>query len=171
MTKAQIQTSFVDAACLASDVVHTPEWCVSDILAWFSPSGIILDPCRGLGAFHKFLPEGSPWCEIGEGKDFFQWSVPVDWCIGNPPYSMTPRWLRHTFSIAANAVYVLPIRNIFAGHGLIKEIYEYGGIAHMRFYGRGGALGFPFGNAVGAIHFQRGYQGPIGVSFWANGPI
>jgi hypothetical protein len=35
----------------------------------------------------------------------------------------------------------------------------------IRLYGTGGTLGFPMGNAVGAIHCQRGYSGPTQWSY------
>ena len=34
------------------DIVMTPEWLAIEIIDHFSPSGIILDPCRGEGAFY-----------------------------------------------------------------------------------------------------------------------
>ena len=52
------------------DVVFTPDWVAKDIFDFFKPTGVILDPCRGGGAFHKFMPSGSPFCEITDGKDF-----------------------------------------------------------------------------------------------------
>lgn len=148
------------------DVVYTPPWVAADMIAYFSPKGTILDPCRGAGAFHSLLPEGSPWCEISEGRDFFLWKERVDWVIGNPPYSLTRPWFRHSYSIAENLLYLVPLRNIFSGYGFVKEIYAYGGIVGMRLYGTGGRLGFPMGNAIGAIHVARGYSGPTDISFF-----
>ena len=37
------------------DIVMTPEWLAIEIIDHFSPSGIILDPCRGEGAFYDNL--------------------------------------------------------------------------------------------------------------------
>ena len=148
------------------DVVYTPEWAALDMIEHFRPSGTILDPCRGRGAFHNLMPEGSPWCEITDGRDFYDWTSPVDWAIGNPPYSMTRAWFRHSYTIADNLVYLIPLRNLFSGYGFVREVYEYGGIAEIRCYGTGGRLGFPMGNAVGAIHARRGHKGPMRMSFY-----
>lgn len=161
-------TSVQDRWCLVGekqgDVVYTPDWCAKDMIEHFAPMGTVLDPCRGRGAFHDLLPSGSPWCEITEGRDFFDWKAPVDWVIGNPPYSMTRRWFRHSYSVAADIVYLVPLRNVFSGHGFIEEIHLFGGIREIRCYGTGGRLGFPMGNAVGAFHLSRHYAGPTTFS-------
>jgi hypothetical protein len=108
------------------DVVYTPEWVVVDMIEHFQPNGIVLDPCRGLGAFTDHLPEGSPWCEITDGRDFFEWNQQVDWVIGNPPYSLTRPWFRHSYDIADHLLYLVPLRNVFSGYGFVREIHEFG---------------------------------------------
>ena len=141
----------------------TPDWVAKDMVDHFAPNGRVLEPCRGTGAFTDLLPDAD-WCEIAEGRDFFEWSKPVDWVISNPPYSMTRQWFRHSYTIANNLVYLVPLRNVFSGYGFIREIHAYGGIVEIRTYGTGGRLGFPMGNAVGAFHIQRGYSGRTGFS-------
>lgn len=148
------------------DVVYTPDWVAKDMVDHFGPAGTVLDPCRGKGAFWNLLPAGSPWCEIADGSDFFDWSAPVDWTIGNPPYSMTRQWFRHSYNIARHLLYLVPLRNVFSGYGFVREIAEFGGFREIRVYGTGGRLGFPMGNAVGAMHIERGWSGPCEFSFY-----
>jgi hypothetical protein len=112
----------------------------------------------------EFLP-GADWCEIREGKDFFQWTQPVDWVVSNPPYSMTRDWFRHSYEVAQNLLYLVPLRNVFSGFGFVKEIHEFGGIQAIRLYGTGGSIGFPMGNAVGAFHIVRDFKGKTEFSF------
>jgi hypothetical protein len=150
------------------DVVFTPEWVAKDMLDHFAPTGVLLDPCRGQGVFHDLMPDGSPWCEITEGRDFMEWTDPVDWVIGNPPYSMT--WFRHSYTIADHLLYLVPLRNVFSGYGFVREIHEWGGIAAIRVYGTGGRLGFPMGNAVGAFHIARGYRGDTAITLYDPPP-
>ena len=150
------------------DKVMTPEWVAKDMVEFFTPAGRILEPCKGDGVFLKFLPTNSEWCEIDDGKDFFEWSDNVDWVIGNPPYSKTRDWFRHSYSIADNIVYLVPVRNIFSGFGFIREIYDFGGIKHLRNYGTGGRCGFPMGNAVASMHIVKNYTGPVFVSFYGE---
>jgi hypothetical protein len=154
------------AATRRGDRVFTPEWVAKDMVEWFKPNGRVLEPCKGDGVFLKFLPTAE-WCEIEEGRDFFEWSDKVDWCVSNPPYSKTREWFRHSYTIAANLLYLVPLRNVFSGFGFVREIYEFGGIRAMRVYGTGGRLGFPMGNAVGAFWIQRAWLGPCDVTFAA----
>jgi hypothetical protein len=150
------------------DVVYTPSWVVADMLEVFEPSGRILDPCRGAGAFTDQLPAGTEWCEITESRDFFDWHERVDWVISNPPYSMTREWFRHSYAVADNLLYLVPLRNVFSGYGFLREIRDYGGISTIRVYGTGGSLGFPMGNAIGAMHIVRGLRGPSFISMYEN---
>ena len=141
------------------------------MLDHFRPDGVQLDPCRGKGAFHSLMPVGSPWCEITDGRDFFDWDTQVDWVLGNPPYSLTRKWFCHSYTIATNLLYLVPLRNVFSGFGFVKEIHEFGGIAAIRVYGTGGKLGFPMGNAIGAFHVVRDFTGPTQFTLYrANNP-
>lgn len=151
-------------------MVYTPDWCVVDMIEHFQPAGRLLDPCRGAGAFTDRLPEDTPWCEIADGRDFFDWHTPVDWVIGNPPYSLTRKWFQHSYTIADHLLYLVPLRNVFSGYGFIREIHDFGGIVEIRAYGTGGRLGFPMGNAVGAFHVARGHSGATRISFYEEAP-
>lgn len=65
-----------------ADLVYIPRDLAEELIAAFAPEigGIILDPSRGDGAFYDALPPGvdKRWCEIAEGRDFFDWTEPVD---------------------------------------------------------------------------------------------
>ena len=148
------------------DIVYTPDWVAKDMIEYFEPSGVVLDPCAGAGAFLDLLPLGSPWCEIDADRDFFGWTERVDWVIGNPPYSLTRRWFQHSYTIADHLCYLVPLRNVFSGYGFVREIHSYGGIRAIRVYGTGGRLGFPMGNAVGAFHIERDYTGPTAFTLY-----
>ena len=148
------------------DIVYTPSEVALDMVLHFAPSGKILEPCAGKGAFLEHLPPGTDWCEIADGRDFFDWKDPVDWAISNPPYSLTRPWFRHSYKVADNLCYLVPLRNVFSGFGFVREIYDFGGIVEIRHYGTGGSLGFPMGNAIGAFHIKRGYRGDMKTSFW-----
>jgi hypothetical protein len=148
------------------DVVYTPGWVALDMCSSFELAGRVLDPCKGEGIFLEYLPADAEWCEISEGRDFFEWSENVDWVVGNPPYSMTRKWFRHSMKIADNLLYLVPLRNVFSGYGFLREIHNYGGIAAIRCYGTGGRLGFPMGNAVGAMHIVRNHIGATWITHY-----
>ena len=63
------------------DRVYTPEWVARDMAWSFQPSGRVLEPCKGKGVFLRFLPDDTEWCEIDEGRDFFEWHEKVDWVV------------------------------------------------------------------------------------------
>lgn len=149
-----------------ADVVYTPDWCARDMVRHFRPEGVVLDPCRGKGAFTPYLPEGHLWCEIAEGRDFYLFHDRVDWVIGNPPYSHTRRWLLHSYKIARDVCYLVPFRNVTSGYGLLEEMRNYGWMRAVRVYGTGNLLGFPMGNCIVAIHVQKGYRGQTAFSFY-----
>ncbi len=76
------------------DVVYTPDYVASAIISRYCPSGSVLDPCAGDGAFSSRIP-GCLTCEIKDGRDFFEFRQRVDWIVGNPPYSILNAWLEH----------------------------------------------------------------------------
>lgn len=149
-----------------NDVVFTPiEW-ARDIVGFFRPSGMCLDPCRGESAFFDELPEPKLWCEISEGVDFFEFHEKVDWIISNPPYSLFSRWLDHSLKVADHIVYLIPVNKLLSSLQKLHKVYQFGGIAHIRYYGTGRDAGFPFGFPVGAVYLKRGYDGPMEISWF-----
>ena len=87
------------------DIVMTPEYLAKDIIQHYEPKGLILDPCRGTGAFYDnfdgLYPHSKDWCEIAENRDFLQYHRKVHWIITNPPWSMMQQFLWHGMEIAA----------------------------------------------------------------------
>ena len=65
----------------------------------FEDNDILLEPCRGAGAFYNNFPDNTinKYCEINEGLDFFDFNEKVDYIISNPPFA--PRKLFWDFMI------------------------------------------------------------------------
>ena len=62
------------------DIVMTPVYLAKNIIEHFEPTGLILDPCRGEGAFYdNYNTDNKDWCELGEGNDFLEYNKKVDW--------------------------------------------------------------------------------------------
>ena len=103
-----------------NDVIYTPRELASELVREvpFSPGETLLDPFRGGGAFFDYMP-GAEWCEVAEGRDFFEWTDPMDWCISNPPWSMVDRVLEHTCEISRKGFAYL-----LANHGLTPRRLE-----------------------------------------------
>ena len=148
-----------------NDVVMTPIKTALDIINHFNPKGSILEPCKGTGMFYdNFKNEEKYWCEISEGKDFFDWNKKVDWIITNPPFSIYDLFFKKSLEIADNVVFFCPLNKAFKSMGVDKMIQEYGGLKEVIHMGGGGRHGFPFGFPVGCLYYQRNYEGPITYS-------
>ncbi len=150
------------------DAIFTPDWCAKDMIDFFKPTGKILEPCMGDGAFLRYLPEGTPWCEIDKGRDFFAWNEQVDWIVTNPPYSIFNEFLFHGFSVCENIVYLIALSKFFTAYGLLTEVKKRGWIKHARIYGTGSKLKFPNGNAYAAVYFKRGWSGDTSWSWYEH---
>jgi hypothetical protein len=155
----EIQTTLWKLPENTSDIVYTPEKVSRQIIEHLKPSGVCLDPCRGDGAFHKYLPADSDYCEITEDKDFLIYDKKVDWVIGNPPYSIFEQFLRKSFEISDNVSFLVPTNKVFQRQIIMDMINKYGGIKSCIIYGSGSLIDFPFGFSVGNFHFQRGFKG------------
>lgn len=139
------------------DQVDTPDWVASDMVRWFNPTGKILEPCRGNDMIYKYLPVNSLWCEIKNGIDFYKWTEHVNWIVGNPPFNKKefPLWMKHSFDIADNIVYVMPIRKFFSSNKVMEHAKLFGHLVHVRVYGPGGKLKWNFGHPCGALHWSK----------------
>ena len=142
-----------------SDIVYTPDLVAKNIIESLSPKGKCLDPCKGKGAFLKFMPKGSDYCELREGKDFLKYNNNADWVIGNPPYSIFEEFLKKSFEISKNVSFIVPTNKVFQRQIIMNRINKYGGIKAIMIYGQGQKIKFPFGFSVGNFHFQKGYKG------------
>jgi hypothetical protein len=159
------QPQLLNVALDLCDVVYTPDWIARDMVEYFQPSGRILEPSSGDGAFLKYLPTAD-WCEIEKGRDFFSCTDHYDWIIGNPPYKIKLEWLRHSMEIGENIVYLFPCNTPYNSSAIMLDMKTWGGLVHMRYYAPGGKIGFPFGYPVGALHFRRDYRGPMATSYF-----
>jgi len=167
MSNAKIQSNdwFGNPIVEQSDIVYTPNNIARAVVERFQPHGRILDPCKGDGAFLQYMP-GAYWCEIREGRDFYDWKEPVDWIVSNPPYSIFSDFLRHSFEVAENIVYLIPINKAFNSEKMMREVWGWGGIKTCYTISGGRALGFPVGFCIGALHYQRGYKGGMNIEFY-----
>jgi len=146
-----------------NDVVFTPKRVAKFIIEWADPQGKCLDPCMGRGAFYDLLPKPKDWCEITEGRNFYDYNEKVDWIISNPPYSDFDSFLEHSFELADNVVFLVPVAKVFKSWGTINIIKNYGGIAKMWMV-PANRCGFPFGFPAMAAHFKKGYEGETQIT-------
>lgn len=149
------------------DIVMTPFNIAKTIIDHFVLKGIVLDPCRGTGAFYNQFPDHveKDWCELSEGKDFFTYNRKVDWIITNPPWSKIKDFITHSCKISDNVCFLIPF-NHFSTKARIRIIHDHG-------YGIKEFYGVPtpkFSNwpqsgfQLGVTHIAKGYKGPITIS-------
>ena len=96
-----------------NDDVQTPAELAKAIVAHFLPSGRVLEPCRGGGAFVKAIPAGD-WCDLAVGRDFLAATGPWDWIVSTPPVfavlAVSLARIFHTPSVAQAWKPALPVR-------------------------------------------------------------
>ena len=150
-----------------TDKVYTPSNISKLIIDKFPLNGKVLDAFKGKGSFYDNYPDNveKDWCEIDEGKDFFEYNEHVDWIITNPPYSIYDEVMEHSMEIADNIVYLLPLSKVVSSLGRIKKIFEFGGVPYIYIIGAG-RCGFPFGFPACAIHIQKGYNGETKIEMF-----
>lgn len=148
------------------DMVMTPEGLAKVIITHFNPSGIILDPSRGNGAFYDNYPTSTKdWCELGEGKDFFDYEQKVDWIITNPPWSKMQRFLEHGMKISENIVYLTTF-NHYTTKKRIRDMRENNfGIVEIFCVPTPHKPWPQLGFQLAAVHTQRNYEGKILMSY------
>ena len=142
------------------DKVYTPGNVAKLIINEFNLSGKVLDPFRGKGAFYDNYPNNVEklWCELDCNQDFFKFNERVDWIVSNPPYSIFNKVIEHSFKLCDNIVYLIPINKLTSSFTRIKQLSNWGGIPKVLLMSPK-AIGFPFGFAVGAVYFKKGYKG------------
>jgi len=142
------------------DVVYTPRAMARDVVDHFRPSGVMLEPCKGDGSFLDAFPADADtrWCEIEEGRDFFDWHEPVDWIVSNPPWSDFRAFNNHAMSLAKNIVWILPLVH-FSGKARIRDVREAGfGLREILFLET--PKEWPQGGLqIAGVHLSRGYAG------------
>ena len=143
-----------------NDDVYTPPEIAKIMLEYlpYSEGETFLEPCRGKGAIYECLPDNKDWCEIKEGRDFFEWQKEVDWIITNPPYSIFDDFVGHCCEVARNVVLLCPLSKLVSSMGRIRRLESYGNPVSV-FILSASKCGFPFGFPACVVHFQKGYKG------------
>jgi type I restriction-modification system DNA methylase subunit len=97
-----------------NDKIYTPKSVALKMieLCEITENMTVLDPSRGGGIFYDNLPKcNKDYCEIEEGKDFFEYNKKVDLIIGNPPFSLWNKWIDHTMKLTNKFCYIMGCLN------------------------------------------------------------
>lgn len=146
----------------ANDKVYTNELVAKYIIKSLpiNDGDVILEPCRGKGAFYNNFPNNciKEYCELDEGKDFFEYNKKVDWIITNPPYSIFDAFVQHCFEISDNVVILSPLSKIVSSLGRIELFNKFGNVVKIEIIGAS-KCGFGFGFPCCSIYLKKGYKG------------
>lgn len=141
-----------------NDRVYTPDALAASIVSHFKPSGKMLEPCRGTGAFAKAMP-GCSWCELDEGSDFLKWTQPVDWVVTNPPWSQFRKFLQHSMAVSENVVF-LSLLNAFFMRARVRDMQQAGfGIVEILLLPTPPLPWPQTGFQLAATHIRKGHDG------------
>lgn len=107
-----------------NDRVWTPDDLTKNIVDHFKPTGRILEPCRGQGAFTRAMPTAK-WCEIDEEIDFLTTEGHWDWIVTNPPWSKITPFLKKAMEVSDNIVF-LALLNAWFQKKRMQDMQEAG---------------------------------------------
>jgi len=130
------------------------------LVAALQPSGVILEPCAGTGNFVRALePYGDVhWCEITEGRDFFDRTEPVDEIVTNPPWSIFTQVLAHALRLAQRRVAFVCTVNALWTRSRLRLLREHGfGLERIILCDPPPEWGPPLGFQLGLIVLTRGH--------------
>lgn len=93
-----------------SDNYPTPIETIKSIIERIDFSGVntFLEPCSGDGRILKMIPDNilKEWCEIREGKNYFDHNFDVDLIITNPPFSISIEFLEKSLKEGKTVCYL-----------------------------------------------------------------
>lgn len=151
------------------DLIATPPELARHIVEHFQPTGSMLDPCRGKGAFYEALVARGrgevDWCEITEDRDFFTSysgdEITVSWTITNPPWSKFRSFLLRSMEISDHVVFLGTLTH-FVTRARLRDVREHGfGLREALLLkeptGPWPASGFQ----LAAVHLERDWLGPL----------
>jgi len=143
----------------SDDVVMTPPNLAKTLIEHFNPIGYGLEPCRGTGNIWAQL-KNADWCEITDGRNFYEYNNRVDYIFTNPPWSQIRKFLQHSYTITDN-VYILCTVNHLWTKSRLRDMKKAGfGIKEICIFDT--PKEFPqSGFQCGMIHICKGYKGKI----------
>lgn len=149
----------------SDDVVMTPRPLARALVRAVQPTGVILEPCAGDGAFLEALPPDALWCEITRGRDFFAFGQRVDWIITNPPWRQIRAFLRHAFELADNVAFLMTVNHAWT-RARVGDARAAGfAIAELILVNTPRSFP-PSGFQLGLIVYRRGWSGGIRLQHW-----
>lgn len=148
---------------VSNDVVMTPDGLACALVDALRPTGRVLEPCSGGGAFVRALQQVGAdvaMCEVSEATDFFGWHAPVDWVVTNPPWSQFARFLEHSLRLADDVALLATVNHWWTKRR-VRTVLD-GGFGYRRLVLVDWPQTFPSsGFQLGMMHVSRGWTGAM----------
>jgi hypothetical protein len=129
-SKTRMANEYIARTGKTPESHYTSDSMVKDLLKLipFETGDNVLDPCSGRNKvwFKNFYVNTNNFeLEIEEGKNFFNWNIPVDWIIGNPPFSQGVMFVEHALSFCRKGVGFLGNHNFINSLFLPRRMESY----------------------------------------------
>lgn len=150
-----------------NDRVYTPDELAVRVIRDLPevPSGRVLEPCVGGGAFVRALRAIGVepiQLEIDHGTDFFEFHERVDWVITNPPWSKSRMFLRHAYDVSDRVVFLINLVHVIGLRARLRDMSAAGfGLKFIHLYENPPKPWPQFGFQLASVYMQRSYSGPI----------
>lgn len=152
----------------SSDAVMTPRPLARALVTALAPSGSVLEPSAGDGAFVEALREcpavtSVQTCEIIDGDmGFTWWTEHVNFIVGNPPWSNFRVFLAHAMQVSDNVAFLVTVNHFFTKRR-VRDVCD-AGFGYKTLLFCEWPMEWPSsGFALGFMHLQRGYRGPCTI--------
>lgn len=149
----------------SNDVVMTPPALARALVAELAPSGVLLEPCAGAGAFVEALRGYGRvmTCEATGGEmGFSWWTERVDWVVTNPPWSQFRAMLHHALDVSDHVAFLVTVNHWWTKRR-VSDVREHGfgyrDLLLCRWPSEWHATGFQ----LGMMHIERGHRGPLAI--------
>ena len=144
---------------------QTPKDLAKVLIEHFNPRGFILEPGRGERNMYDLLPDPKDWCEIEEGRDFFDWEEKVDWIFANPPWDDLDTWLKHCFKVADKIMALIPCSHIWPEKMIEATRESEFGLKEIAWIYDPPHTWTSMEFGLAGVLWVRGYEGPVTVSY------
>lgn len=109
----------------SNDQVMTPEPLARALCAAIRPSGTILEPCAGDGAFVAALRPYGEVLTCEADTDFLAYQSRVEWIVTNPPWSQFAPFLRQAMTVADHVAFLVTVNHFWTTRR-VRDVREAG---------------------------------------------
>jgi hypothetical protein len=146
----------------SNDVVMTPIHLARALTDALQPSGRILEPCAGNGAFVRELERYGQVDVCSQEFPFEWWTKDVDWVITNPPWSQFRTFLDKAMQVSGHVAFLATVNHWWTKRR-VSDVRA-AGFGYHTLWLCNWPPEFPAsGFQLGMMHIARNYDGPLTI--------